>query len=155
MAMADRLRAGSAVAGIVSAALMAAPAAAQKKYDTGASDTEIRIGNINPYSGPASAYGMIGRTFEAYFKKVNAEGGVNGRQIKFISYDDGYSPPKTVEQARKLVESDEVLFIFQSLGTAHNSAIQRYMNGKKVPQLFVATGASKFGDPKNYPWTMG
>ena len=134
---------------------MAAPATAQKKYDPGASDTEIKIGNINPYSGPASAYGTIGRTFDAFFKKINAQGGINGRKITFISYDDGYSPPKTVEQARKLVESDEVLLIFQSLGTAHNTAIQRYLNGKKVPQLFVATGATKFGDPQNYPWTMG
>ncbi len=156
MTRTNRLPAASAVASILSAAvLLASPALAQKKYDTGASDTEIRIGNINPYSGPASAYGAIGKTLDAFFKKVNAEGGVNGRQIKFISYDDGYSPPKTVEQARKLVESDEVLFIFQSLGTAHNSAIQRYMNGKKVPQLFVATGATKFGDPQNFPWTMG
>jgi branched-chain amino acid transport system substrate-binding protein len=135
-------------------ALSAAPALAQKKYDPGASDTEIKIGNINPYSGPASAYGLIGRTLEAYFKKINAEGGINGRKITFISYDDGYAPPKTVEQARKLVESDEVLLIFQSLGTAHNSAIQRYMNSKKVPQLFVATGATKFGDPA-FPYTMG
>jgi len=129
-------------------------AAAQKKYDPGASDSTIKIGNINPYSGPASAYGLIGRTLAAYFNKVNAEGGINGRKVTFISYDDGYSPPKTVEQARKLVESDEVLLIFQSLGTAHNSAIQRYLNGKKVPQLFVAAGATKFGDPKNFPWTM-
>jgi branched-chain amino acid transport system substrate-binding protein len=136
-------------------ALSATPALAQKKYDPGASDTEIKIGNINPYSGPASAYGLIGRTMEAFFKKVNAEGGINGRKVTFISYDDGYSPPKTVEQARKLVESDEVLLVFQSLGTAHNTAIQRYMNGKKVPQLFVATGATKWGDPQNYPWTMG
>jgi branched-chain amino acid transport system substrate-binding protein len=151
-----RLPAASAAASMLSAAvLLATPVLAQKKYDTGASDTEIRIGNINPYSGPASAYGAIGKTLEAYFKKVNAEGGINGRKIKFISYDDGYSPPKTIEQARKLVESDEVLFIFQSLGTAHNSAIQRYMNGKKMPQLFVATGATKFGDPQNFPWTMG
>jgi branched-chain amino acid transport system substrate-binding protein len=131
------------------------PALAQKHYDPGATDTEIKIGNINPYSGPASAYGTIGRTIAAYFAKVNAEGGINGRKINFISYDDGYSPPKTVEQARKLVESDEVLLIFQSLGTAHNSAIERYMNSKGVPQLFVATGATKFGDPKNFPWTMG
>jgi branched-chain amino acid transport system substrate-binding protein len=131
------------------------PASAQKRYDTGASDTEIKIGNTNPYSGPASAYGMIGRTIAAYFNKINAEGGINGRKINFISQDDGYSPPKTVEQARKLVESDEVLLIFQSLGTAHNTAIQRYMNSKGVPQLFVATGATKFGDPKNFPWTMG
>jgi branched-chain amino acid transport system substrate-binding protein len=136
-------------------ALLAAPATAQKKYDPGASDTEIKIGNINPYSGPASAWGMIGRTIAAYFNKVNAEGGINGRRITFISYDDGYSPPKTVEQARRLVESDNVLLIFQSLGTADNTAIQRYMNAKKVPQLFVATGATKFGDPQNFPWTMG
>jgi branched-chain amino acid transport system substrate-binding protein len=136
-------------------ALAAAPAAAQKKYDTGASDTEIKIGNTNPYSGPASAYGTIGKTIDAYFKKVNAEGGVNGRKITFISYDDGYSPPKTVEQIRKLVESDEVLAVFQPLGTPSNTAIQKYMNAKKVPQLFVATGATKWGDPKNYPWTIG
>lgn len=128
---------------------------AQKKYDTGATDTEIKVGNINPYSGPASAYGLIGKTIAAYFKKVNAEGGINGRQVNFISYDDAYSPPKAVEQARKLVESDEVLLIFQSLGTPSNTAIQKYMNAKKVPQLFVATGATKWGDPKNFPWTMG
>jgi branched-chain amino acid transport system substrate-binding protein len=136
-------------------ALIAMPAAAQKKYDPGASDTEIKIGNINPYSGPASAWGMIGRTIAAYFNKINAEGGVNGRRITFITYDDGYSPPKTVEQARRLVESDNVLLIFQSLGTADNTAIERYMNAKKVPQLFVATGATKFGDPQDFPWTMG
>ncbi len=133
----------------------AGPAAAQKKYDPGASDTEIKIGNINPYSGPASAYGMIGKTIDVFFKKINAEGGINGRKINFISYDDGYSPPKAVEQARKLVEDDEALLIFQSLGTASNTAIQKYMNAKQVPQLFVATGATKWGDPKNYPWTMG
>jgi branched-chain amino acid transport system substrate-binding protein len=137
------------------AALAVSPAAAQKKYDTGASDTEIKIGNTNPYSGPASAYGVIGKTITAYFNKVNAEGGVNGRKINFISYDDGYSPPKTVEQARKLVESDEVLLLFQTLGTPSNTAIQKYMNAKKVPQLFVATGATKWNDPKNYPWTIG
>src|SRR5215212_9745705 len=130
-------------------------ALAQKKYDTGASDTEIKIGNIMPYSGPASAYGVIGKTEEAYFKKINAEGGINGRKISFISYDDTYSPPKTVEQARKLVESDEVLFIFNPLGTPPNSAIQKYMNTKKVPQLFVATGATKWNEPKEFPWTMG
>ncbi|UWU93836.1 ABC transporter substrate-binding protein [Bradyrhizobium sp. CB1015] len=130
-------------------------ALAQKKYDSGASDTEIKIGNIMPYSGPASAYAAIGRTEEAYFNKINAEGGINGRKIKFISYDDGYSPPKTVEQARKLVESDNVLLIFGSLGTSTNSAIRKYMNEKKVPQLFVASGASKWNDPKQYPWTMG
>lgn len=128
---------------------------AQKKYDIGASDTEIKIGNTMPYSGPASSYGTIGKVEAAYFNKINAEGGINGRKITFISYDDAYSPPKAVEQTRKLVESDEVLLIFQGLGTPSNSAIQKYMNAKKVPQLFVASGASKFGDPKNYPWTMG
>jgi len=138
----------------VGLALATAPASAQT-YDTGASDTSIKIGNINPYSGPASAYGTIGKTIAAYVEKINAEGGINGRTIEFISYDDGYSPPKTVEQARKLVESDEVLFIFQSLGTPTNSAIHKYMNVKKVPQLFVATGATKWGDPQNFPWTMG
>src|ERR1700726_436145 len=130
-------------------------ALAQKKYDTGASDTEIKIGNIMPYSGPASAYGVIGKTEQAYFNKINAEGGINGRKINFVSYDDGYSPPKTVEQARKLVESDEVLLVFNSLGTPPNSAIHKYMNSKKVPQLFVATGATKWNDPKDFPWTMG
>ncbi|MHC4052401.1 ABC transporter substrate-binding protein [Bradyrhizobium sp. 25ACV] len=134
---------------------MSSPALAQKKYDSGASDTEIRIGNIMPYSGPASAYAAIGKAEEAYFRKVNAEGGINGRKIKFISYDDAYSPPKTVEQARKLVESDGVLLIFGSLGTSTNGAIRKYMNEKKVPQLFVASGASKWNDPKQYPWTMG
>ena len=136
-------------------AASATTASAQKKYDTGATDTEIKIGNIMPYSGPASAYGIIGRTEAAYFKKINDEGGINGRKINFISYDDAYSPPKAVEQARKLVESDEVLFIFNSLGTPSNSAIQKYMNSKKVPQLFVATGATKWNDPQNFPWTMG
>ena len=136
-------------------AASASAASAQKKYDTGATDTEIKIGNIMPYSGPASAYGIIGRTEAAYFKKINEEGGINGRKINFISYDDGYSPPKTVEQARKLVESDEVLLIFNSLGTPPNSAIHKYMNSKKVPQLFVATGATKWNDPKDFPWTMG
>ena len=131
------------------------PAAAQKKYDPGATDSEIKIGNIMPYSGPLSAYALIGRTQAAFFNKINAEGGVNGRKINFISYDDGFSPPKTVEQARKLVESDEVLLIFQSLGTPTNNAIRPYMNQKKVPQLFVATGATQFGDRKNFPWTMG
>jgi ABC-type branched-subunit amino acid transport system substrate-binding protein len=130
-------------------------AIAQKKYDAGATDTEIKIGNIMPYSGPASAYGVIGKTEAAYFKKINAEGGINGRKINFISYDDAYSPPKAVEQARKLVEGDEVLFIFNSLGTPSNSAIQKYMNEKKVPQLFVSTGATKWNDPKQFPWTMG
>jgi branched-chain amino acid transport system substrate-binding protein len=130
-------------------------ALAQKKYDTGATDTEIKIGNIIPYSGPASAYGVIGKTEEAYFNKINAEGGINGRKVKFVSYDDGYSPPKAVEQVRKLVESDEVLLVFNPLGTPSNSAIQKYLNAKKVPQLFVATGATKWNDPKDFPWTMG
>ena len=137
------------------AAMVATAASAQKKYDPGASDSEIKIGNIMPYSGPASSYGVIGKTQAAYFNKINAEGGVNGRKVNFISYDDGYSPPKAIEQARKLVESDEVLLIFQALGTPSNSAIQKYMNAKKVPQLFVASGATKWGDPKNFPWTMG
>jgi ABC-type branched-subunit amino acid transport system substrate-binding protein len=137
------------------AAVVATSVNAQKKYDPGASDTEIKIGNIMPYSGPASSYGVIGKTEEAYFRKINAEGGIDGRKINFITYDDAYSPPKAIEQARKLVESDEVLLIFQPLGTPSNSATQKYMNSKKVPQLFVATGATKWGDPKNFPWTMG
>ncbi|WPO41079.1 ABC transporter substrate-binding protein [Tardiphaga sp. 42S5] len=145
----------ASLAGLALLAASATGALAQKKYDTGASDTEIKIGNIMPYSGPASAYGVIGKTEEAYFKKINAAGGINGRKINFISYDDAYSPPKTVEQARKLVESDEVLLVFNSLGTPPNSAIQKYMNSKKVPQLFVATGATKWNDPKDFPWTMG
>jgi branched-chain amino acid transport system substrate-binding protein len=136
-------------------AVTGSSAVAQKKYDTGASDTEIKIGNIMPYSGPASAYGVIGKTEDAYFKMINETGGVNGRKINFVSYDDGYSPPKAVEQARKLVESDEVLLLFNPLGTPSNSAIQKYLNAKKVPQLFVATGATKWNDPKNFPWTMG
>jgi branched-chain amino acid transport system substrate-binding protein len=148
-----RLAVASATLALFAAA--STSALAQKKYDTGATDTEIKIGNIMPYSGPASAYGVIGKTEAAYFKKINDAGGINGRKINFISYDDGYSPPKTVEQARKLVESDEVLFIFNSLGTPPNSAIHKYMNAKKVPQLFVATGATKWNDPKDFPWTMG
>src|SRR5246500_1788626 len=145
----------AAVVAAAALALTSSAALAQKKYDTGASDTEIKIGNIMPYSGPASAYGVIGKTEKAYFDKINAEGGINGRKVNFISYDDGYSPPKAVEQARKLVESDEVLLIFNSLGTPPNSAIHKYMNEKKVPQLFVATGATKWNDPKEFPWTMG
>ena len=127
------------------------PASAQKKYDQGATDTEIKVGNIMPYSGPASAYGVIGKTEAAYFNKINAEGGINGRKINFISYDDGYSPPKAVEQARRLVESDGVLLIFQSLGTPSNSAIKKYMNAKKVPQLFVATGATNWATRRTSP----
>ena len=141
---------------VLLAAALASPAIlAQKKYDPGASDTEIRIGNTNPYSGPASAYGTIGKTITAYFKMVDDQGGINGRKINFISYDDAYSPPKTVEMVRKLVEQDNVLFVFQTLGTPSNTAIHKYMNMKKVPQLHVATGASKWNDPKNFPWTMG
>jgi ABC-type branched-subunit amino acid transport system substrate-binding protein len=147
-----------AIASVAAFALLAGStggALAQKKYDTGATDTEIKLGNIMPYSGPASAYGVIGKTEAAYFKMVNDAGGINGRKIDFISYDDSYSPPKTVEQARKLVESDEVLLLFNPLGTPPNSAIHKYMNAKKVPQLFVATGATKWNDPKDFPWTMG
>src|SRR5262245_5723696 len=142
-------------AGALALALAAAPALAQKKYDEGASDTEIKIGNTNPYSGNASSYGTIGKGISAYFNMINEQGGINGRKINFISYDDGYSPPKAIEQARKLVEGDEVLFIFQSLGTPSNAVIQKYMNQKKVPQLFVATGATRWGDPKNFAGTMG
>ena len=133
----------------------ASVAQAEKKYGPGVTDTEIKIGNIMPYSGPASAYGVIGKTEAAYINMINEKGGINGRKINFISYDDGYSPPKTVEQARKLVESDNVLMIFNSLGTPPNTAIQKYMNAKKTPQLFVATGATKWNDPKHFPWTMG
>jgi branched-chain amino acid transport system substrate-binding protein len=140
---------------VIAFAAVSSSALAQKKYDTGATDTEIKIGNIMPYSGPASAYGVIGKTEAAYFKKINAEGGINGRKINFISYDDSYSPPKAVEQARKLVESDEVLLLFNPLGTPSNSAIQKYLNAKKIPQMFVATGATKWNDPKHFPWTMG
>src|SRR6202171_792091 len=142
------------LAGLVAVAV-ASPADAQKKYDPGATDTEIKIGNIMPYSGPASAYATSVKTDDAHFKKINSEGGINGRRITFISYDDGYNPAKTVEQARKLVESDEVLLIFNSLGTANNTAIQKYMNAKKVPQIFVSSGAAKWNDPKNFPWTIG
>ena len=136
--------------------LLATQAAiAQKKYDTGASDTEIKIGNVEAYSGPVSAYGVIGKTEDAYFKMVNDQGGINGRKINFISYDDGYSPPKTVEQIRKLIESDEVFLVFNALGTPTQTAVQKYHNTKKVPQLFIASGASKWNDPKEFPWTMG
>jgi branched-chain amino acid transport system substrate-binding protein len=143
------------IAALLSAALASPAALAQKKYDPGASDTEIKIGNTNPYSGPASAYGTIGKTIAAYFKMVNEKGGINGRKITFISYDDAYSPPKTVEMARKLVEQDQVLFLFQTLGTPCNTAIHKYMNMQKVPQSFVATGATKWNDPRNFPWTLG
>jgi branched-chain amino acid transport system substrate-binding protein len=141
--------------GALALALAASPASAQKKYDEGASDTEIKIGNTNPYSGNLSAYGTIGKAIDAYFKMVNEQGGINGRKIKFISYDDGYAPPKTVEMVRKLVEEDKVLFVFNTLGTPPNTAIHKYLNQKQIPQLFVATGASKWGNPKEFPWTMG
>jgi len=136
----------ASIAALLAAALASPTALAQKT---------IKIGNINPYSGPASAYGSIGKSISAYWKMVNDQGGVNGRKVELISYDDGYSPPKTVEMARRLVEQDQVLLVFQSLGTPPNSAIHKYMNAKKVPQLFVATGATKWNDPKHFPWTMG
>ncbi|MDX1375507.1 MAG: ABC transporter substrate-binding protein [Burkholderiales bacterium] len=145
---------------VVTAAAMAialayGPANAAGKYDPGASDTEIKIGNTNPYSGPASAYGTIGKAISAYFKMVNDQGGINGRKINFVTLDDSYSPPKTMEQVRKLVEQEQVLFLFQTLGTPTNTAIHKYVNAKKVPHLFVATGAGKWGQPKKFPWTMG
>jgi branched-chain amino acid transport system substrate-binding protein len=145
----------SVTAATALAVLTTQGALAQKKYDTGATDTEIKIGNVEAYSGPASAYGVIGKTEEAYFKMINDQGGINGRKINWISYDDGYSPPKTVEQTRKLIESDEVFLVFNALGTPTQTAVQKYQNTKKVPQLFVATGASKWNDPKDFPWTMG
>jgi branched-chain amino acid transport system substrate-binding protein len=151
----QKLRIAAFSTAVIALAASSGSALAQKKYDTGATDTEIKLGNIMPYSGPASAYGVIGKIEDAYFKMVNAQGGINGRKINFISYDDSYSPPKAVEQARKLVESDEVLLLFGPLGTPSNSAIQKYANSKKIPQLFVATGATKFGDYKDFPWTMG
>lgn len=148
----------SVIAGALAAAALAGfatGAQAQKKYDTGATDKEIRIGHIVPYSGPVSAYGTIGKSIAAYFQKVNDDGGINGRKVNFISLDDAYNPAKTVEAARKLVEQDEVLLLFAPLGTAQNTAILKYMNQKKVPHLFLATGATRWGDYKNYPWTMG
>ena len=147
------LRAATLTAAVI---LSTGLAHAAGRYDPGASDNEIRIGNIMPYSGPASAYGVIGQAEAAYFRKINdEEGGINGRKVTFITYDDSYSPPAAVEHARRLVEGDKVLLIFNSLGTPSNSAIQRYMNQQKVPQLFVASGATKWNDPKNFPWTMG
>jgi branched-chain amino acid transport system substrate-binding protein len=139
----------------IAVALSASSAYAQKKYDTGATDTEIKIGQTVPFSGPASAYATIGKAQAAYIKMINDQGGVNGRKINLIQYDDAYSPPKTVEQVRKLVESDEVLLTFQLIGTPPNAAVQKYLNVKKVPQLFAGTGAARFTDPKNFPWTMG
>src|SRR6516164_2246325 len=139
----------------VALALSASPALAQKKYDPGATDTEIKIGQTVPFSGPASAYATIGKAQAAYFNMINEQGGVNGRKINLIQYDDAYSPPKAVEQVRKLVEGDEVLLTFQVIGTPSNAAVQKYLNAKKVPQLYAATGASRFSDPKNAPWTIG
>ncbi|RZN31054.1 ABC transporter substrate-binding protein [Bradyrhizobium sp. Leo121] len=150
-----KLRTAVLSAAVVACAAASGSAFAQKTYDTGASDTEIKIGNIIPYSGPASAYGSIGKTEAAYFRMINDQGGINGRKVNFITYDDAYSPPKAVEQVRKLVESDEVLVVFNPLGTPSNTAIQKYLNSKKIPQLFVATGATKWNDPKNFPWTIG
>jgi ABC-type branched-subunit amino acid transport system substrate-binding protein len=141
-----------AAAGILA---ITAPAYAQKKYDSGASDTEIKLGQTMPYSGPASAYGSLGRTMVAYFRMINDQGGINGRRINLISLDDGYSPAKTLEATRRLVEQDEVLLITGSVGTPTNSAIHTYMNQKKVPHIFINTGAGKWNDPKNFPWTMG
>ena len=138
----------------VAVALSASPASAQKKYDTGATDTEIKIGQTVPFSGPASAYAGIGKTQAAYLKMINEQGGINGRKLNLIQYDDAYSPPKAVEQVRKLVESDEVLFTFQIIGTPSNAAVQKYLNAKKVPQLLASTGASRFSDPQNAPWTI-
>ena len=148
------MRIALAAAVAFGALILANPALAQKKYDAGASDTEIKVGNFVPYSGPASAYGIVGKVEEAYVKMLNDKGGVNGRKITWISYDDAYSPPKAVEQTRKLVENDEVLFLYQTLGTPSNTAVMKYLNSKKVPQLMVSSGGTKFGDHKANPWTM-
>jgi ABC-type branched-subunit amino acid transport system substrate-binding protein len=146
---------GWAVTAALAVTLSVSQASAQKKYGPGVTDTEIKIGQTVPFSGPISAYATIGKVQAAYMRMVNDEGGVNGRKINLIQYDDAYSPPKTVEQVRKLVESDEVLLTFQLIGTPPNAAVQKYLNAKKVPQLFAATGASRFSDPKKYPWTIG
>ena len=143
---------GASTAAVLSASGVAL---AQKKYDDGASDTEIKIGHCCPYSGPASAYGVIGKLHQAFWKSVNEAGGINGRKVNFITLDDGYSPPKTVEVVRQLVEQEKVLLLYQTLGTPTNTAIHKYVNQKKIPHLYISTGASKWGDPKNFPWTMG
>ena len=150
-------RYGAAGAGVLAVLgiLIVQASAGDKKYGPGVSDTEIKIGNTSPYSGPASALSMVNKAEEAYFRKINAEGGINGRKVVFISYDDGYSPPKTVEQTRRLVESDEVLLAFNAMGTATNSAVQKYLNAKKVPQLFVSSGAAKWNDPEKFPLDHG
>ncbi|GGC56568.1 ABC transporter substrate-binding protein [Chelatococcus reniformis] len=153
--MFNRLRVTSVAIALAGLGCAAGPGLAQQKYDPGVSDTEIKIGNIMPYSGPASAFGAIGATYEAYLRMINDQGGINGRKINFLSYDDSYSPPKAVEQTRKLVEGDNVLLMFGAAGTPSNTAIQKYLNAKRVPQLFVTSGATKWGDPKNYPWTIG
>jgi branched-chain amino acid transport system substrate-binding protein len=143
--------------GVSTAAILSASgvALAQKKYDDGASDTEIKLGHCCPYSGPASAYGVIGKLHQAFWKAVNEAGGINGRKVNFITLDDGYSPPKTVEVVRQLVEQEKVLLLYQTLGTPTNTAIHKYVNQKKIPHLYISTGASKWGDPKHFPWTMG
>jgi branched-chain amino acid transport system substrate-binding protein len=151
MSLSKRLLALLAIAGLA----LGGPASATAQTVVGVTATEIKIGNTNPYSGPASAYGTIGKAIGAYFKKVNDDGGINGRKITYITYDDAYSPPKTVEMVRRLVEQDQVAFLFNTLGTPPNSAIHKYMNQQKVPQLFVATGATKWNDPQHFPWTMG
>ena len=148
-------RAVAVTCALLAFVLIGSPALADKRYGPGVTDTEIRIGQTMPYSGPASSYGTAGKAELAYFAKINAEGGINGRKITLLSLDDGYSPPRTVEQTRKLVEQDQVLLLFSSLGTPTNAAVQKYMNAKKVPQLFCATGGSEFGDPQHFPWTMG
>ena len=150
-----RLRTASILLSVQTLVTLSHAAAAEKKYGPGVTDTEIRIGQTMPYSGPASSYGTVGKAEAAYFAKVNAEGGVNGRKIILNSVDDGYSPPRTVEQVRRLVEQEEVLLIFSVLGTPPNAAVQKYLNAKKVPQLFCASGASELGDPQRFPWTMG
>src|ERR1700759_1372662 len=134
--------------------LAATPALSQKKYGPGVTDTEIKIGTTTPYSGPASAYSAGAVSATAYFEKINDEGGINGRKIKYISLDDGYSPPKTVEQVRRLIESEEVLFLVNNVGTATNNAVVKYINQKQVPHLFIGTGATMFNDPERFPWTM-
>jgi branched-chain amino acid transport system substrate-binding protein len=149
------MRKGAIFAGLLAAAFIVDPAAAQKKYDPGATDTEVKIGNTAPYSGPVAAASTVPKAMNAYFDKVNAEGGINGRKIKFLAEDDGYVPPKTVEKTRKMVEQDQVLFTSGSIGTAQQLAVVKYLNEKKVPQLFVATGAAQFYDYKTYPWSLG
>src|ERR1044072_2786437 len=155
-AMAVRSNRRKFIGGVSAAALLSGSgrAFAQKKYDNGATDSEIKLGHAGPYSGPASAYGVIGKGIEAYWKRVNDAGGINGRKVNFITLDDGYTPAKCVEVVRQLVEQDKVLACFNTLGTPSNTAIQKYMNPRKVPQLYVATGASKWGKPKNFPYTM-